>query len=77
VLDLRLFADFVHDRQQHVRRDDDARLQVGELIRQFVLPIQRTAGTHNGTDLLNAVMRDDILRTVVHEERDRLALRYA
>ncbi|MGY4198148.1 hypothetical protein ACVIM9_007489 [Bradyrhizobium sp. USDA 4520] len=69
-----LVTDLSHDRQERFGRDDHARAEIVELVGELVLLVQRPAGRGNGADLLDAVLRHQVLRTVVHEQRDRLAL---
>jgi hypothetical protein len=38
-----------------------------------MLLVQRPAGADDGADLLHRVMRNDVLRAVVHEQGDGLA----
>jgi hypothetical protein len=74
MLQRRLRAHLLHHRQQHVGGDDHARLQVAELVLQLVFLVQRPAGADDGADLLDAVVRHEVLRAVVHEQRHGLAL---
>jgi len=73
MLQLSLTSNFIHNGQQHVSRDDHAGAQVAELIGEFVLLVQRSARAHHCADLLDSVVGDHVLRTVVHEQGDRLA----
>jgi hypothetical protein len=77
VLELRVRAHLVDHGQQGLRRHDHARLQVVELVLQLVLLEQRPAGADDGAQLLDAVVRHHVLRAVVHEQGDRLALLHA
>ena len=62
----------LHHIQQGVCRHNDACLQVTELVLQFMLFEQGATRAHNGAQLLDAEMGDDILRTVLQEQRDRI-----
>ena len=74
MLQCRLGAHLVHHGQKRFGRHDDTRLQVAQLVLQFVLFVQRAAGADDGTDLLDAKVRHEVLRTVVQEQRYRVAL---
>ena len=77
VLQRGLRAHLLDHRQQCVGGDDDARLQVIQLVLQLVRLVERPARAGDGADLLDRVMRQQVLRTVVHEQRHRLSLRHA
>ena len=62
-----------HRAQQRCGRDDHTGLQVAELVGELMLFVQRAAGADHGAQLLDAEMRHRVLRTVGHEQRDRVA----
>ena len=63
----------LHHIQQGVCRHNEACLQVTELVLQFMLFEQGATRAHNGTQLLDAKVRHDVLRAVAHEQGDRIA----